>query len=332
LKNKTLEVWIKKEGLKIDKDTSFRVDKSTLCTIKNLDRIYETLKIEVKRVVSVGEYQKGFIGKYENELKEWTLRFLQQYALVNNLKIVINKSEIQSNEADLYEEFRASCKKQGIKTLLKPSGGSATFVYKELKSSNVLFSSNLSSKIDDYVVAAIDWYNTGQTQRQPVNQFLHYFIPLEILTARFIKKSGSNWKSKYPEKFKEIKKVLKNLLQAGYPHKFSGLIQLLSEFSFPGKVKKYFESIFSKKEIVNFWQDDSDITFNAKWHWKQFRLMSQYKQNKERVDLFNILAGLYDKRNRIIHKGLQEISSKDILITENILRRVLKKEIKGRKP
>ena len=112
-----------------------------------------------------------------------------------------------------------------------------------------------------------------------------------------------------------------------FKHKLASLESFLPRFAFMEQAERYFTSLFTKEEIDGFWEDDGDITFNGKHQWKQYNLMSQQEEGKERVSLFRVLKRLYDIRNDIVHNGLREVASEDIFILENILRRVLKKEL-----
>ncbi len=243
------------------------------------------------------------------------------------MTLIVNPLDFKTNEEDLHIEFRQFCKENKLEPLLKPTGGSVHVVYDEFNSIDIENSLKYNSNIDEYLISAIDWYNAGLLQTKASNQFLHYFIPLEILTARFITGSGTSWKDENKEEYKTIATFLKKTLKNIDSNKLSSLILFLSDLSFIEKIKRYFKSLFTEEEIIGFWQDDKDITFNGKWHWKQYRLMSQYKENKKRVGVFNVLKNLYHKRNDVVHKGIENISSEDIFIIENILRRVLKKEI-----
>lgn len=325
--NKILKVWIERGGVLLDKDSNFRINSHTSGYIKIINSTSKSIRVGVDKMVSLEEYQKGYIGKYRNELKTWIRRFLQQYSITNNQIFVIDPLSFRTNEENLYKEFEEFCNKNKLEPLLKPGGISTTIIYDELNSVNIEDSLKYNDRIDEYVTSAIDWYSAGLLQTKTTNQFLHYFIPLEILAGRFITDSGRNWKSENKKEHKTIEVFLKRVLEKKDPNKLSGLILTLSELSFIDKIKRYFKSIFTDEEIKNFWQDDTDITFNGKWIWKQYRLMSQYKRNKDRVDLFNVLKNLHQKRNDIVHRGVENVTSEDIFIIENILRRVLRKEI-----
>lgn len=327
MSNKILRVWIEKEAVILDKDSNFKIDKHSNGYIKTVNSVFQTIQVGVERKVSLKEYQESYIEKYTNENKVWLQRFLQQYSITNNLTLVINPLDFNTNEEDLYKEFREFCEKNKLEPLLKPTGGSVHTVYDKFNSLDIENSLKYNSQIDKYLTSTIDWYNAGLLQTKTSNQFLHYFIPLEILTARFITGSGTSWKDENKEKYKTIVTFLKKTLRNNNSNKLSSLISFLSDLSFIEKIKRYFKFLFTEEEIIGFWQDDKDITFNGKWHWKQYRLMSQYKENKKRVGVFNVLKNLYHKRNDVVHKGIDNISSEDIFVIENILRRVLKKEI-----
>ncbi len=325
--DKILKVWIEKEGVILDRNSGFEINKDSRGYIKTVDSITQTIQVGIERKVSLQEYQQGYIGKYTNESKVWLQRFLQQYAITNNLTLIVNPLDFKTNEEDLHIEFRQFCKENKLEPLLKPTGGSAYMVYDEFNSADIKNSLKYNSHIDELLTSAIDWYNVGLLQTKASNQFLHYFIPLEILTAKFITDSGITWKDENKEGYKIITDFLKEILKNDGSNKLSGLISFLSELSFVEKIKRYFKSIFSEGEIVEFWIDDTDVTFNGKRPWKQYRLISQQGVNKESTNLFNVLKDLYQKRNDIVHKGIENVSSEDIFVIENILRRVLKKEI-----
>lgn len=327
MSNKILKVWIEKEGVILDKSINFKISKNSSGYVKIVDSVSQTTQIGIETEVSLKEYQEGYIGKYANENKTWLQRFIQQYAITHNLTLVINPLDFRTNAEDLYKEFQEFCVKNKLETLLKPTGGSAYMVYDEFNYADIENSLKYNSHIDESLTSAIDWYNVGLLQTKTSNQFLHYFIPLEILTAKFITDSGTTWKDENKEEYKMITDFLKGILKNDSSNKLSGLISFLSELSFVEKIKRYFKSIFSEGEIVKFWLDDTDVTFNGKRPWKQYRLISQQGVNKEGVDLFNVLKDLYQKRNDIVHKGIENVSSEDIFVIENILRRVLKKEI-----
>lgn len=325
--NKVLKVWIERIGVILDKDSDFKIDSRTFGYIKTINSISKTVEVGVNKVVSLEEYQEGYVGKYTKELKTWITRFLQKYSITNNQIFVIDPLNFITNEEDLCKEFDEYCNKNGLKPLLKPSGMSTSIIYDELNSANIEHTIKHADRIDEYITSAIDWYSAGLLQNKATNQFLHYFIPFEILAGKFITASGTSWKNENKKEYKIIVNFLKNILEKKDPNKLSGVILNLSELSFIDKIRRYFKSIFTDEEINNFWQDDTDITFNGKWIWKQYRLMSQYKRNKDRVDPFNVLKNLYQKRNDIVHRGIENVSSEDIFLMENILRRILKKEI-----
>ena len=327
MSNKILRVWIEKEAVILDKNSNFKIDKHSNGYIKKVSSVFQTIQVGVERKVSLKEYQEGYIGKYTNENKVWLQRFLQQYSITNNLTLVINPLNFNTNEEDLYKEFREFCEKNKLEPLLKPTGGSVYTVYDKFNSVDIENPLRYNFQIDKYLTSTIDWYNAGLLQTKMSNQFLHYFIPLEILTAKFITDSGTTWKDENKEEYKIITDFLKRILKNDGSNKLSGLISFLSELSFVEKIKRYFKSIFSEGEIVEFWLDDIDVTFNGKRPWKQYRLISQQGTNKESANLFNVLRDLYQKRNDIVHKGIENVSSEDIFVIENILRRVLKKEI-----
>lgn len=325
---KKLVVWVDKQGLSIDKEVNFNFsDKSMSCAIKPLSTQFQTVRIEISKSISVKEYREGYIGKYKNELVDNAMRYIQIYALLNNITVVIKPSEFQSNEEEVYRNFELFCKHNQLDTLLKPSGVSTSFVYQNFQSSEVLPSISLVPNLPHYLFQVIDWYNTGLIQTQSANQFLHYFIPLEILTGRFIKKANASWKKEHREKHDEIYKLLNNILGKYDEKKFNSLQKYLSEYDFIEKLKKYFEDIFSTEERDKFWFDDSDVTENGKYPWGQYRKISQYGIKKEDADLFNVLRNLYKLRNSIVHEGRSEVRSEDIFVIENILRRVIKKEL-----
>ncbi len=323
---KTLKVWIEKQGFSIDKDIAFTIDKSTNGTIKNTDNPYKTIEFLLEKEISVKEYQSGFIGKYKNELASYLLRFLQSYGIKNGLTIVIDPSEVQSNETELYEIFRSYCTDNHLDPLLKPTGGSVEFVYEELHSTDVVDLAKQNFTSDPYLISAIDWYNTGLIQTHSTNKFLHFFIPLEILAGRFITEVKTNWKKENPEAYKGIKYFLEKALESKDEDMLQRLMNDLSRFSFPKQLERYFNFLFSEQELVNFWEDDSDITFNGKHQWKTYRLMSKQTTTKDKVHVLSIMKKMYLIRNNIVHKGLQNVSFEEIVVLENILRRVIKKQ------
>src|SRR5579859_6729424 len=118
--NQVLKIWVEKEGLTIDKETTFDIKENLTYTIIPLDKPHETVKILLEKGISVEEYQNGFIGKYRNELSKYLLQFIQKYALLNGLNIVIDPTMIQSNEVELYETLRLHCQENNLVPLLKP--------------------------------------------------------------------------------------------------------------------------------------------------------------------------------------------------------------------
>ena len=323
---KTLKVWIEKQGFSIDKEITFTLDESTKGTIKSTADPYETIEFLLEKEISLKEYQSGFIGKYKNELTAYLLRFLQAYGINNGLTIVMDPSEVQSNETELYEIFHSYCTDNHLDTLLKPTGGSVEFVYEKLHSTDVVKLAKQNFSSDSYLVSAIDWYNTGLIQTHSTNKFLHFFIPLEILTGRFITEAKMNWKKENPEDYKGIKYFLEKALAGKDTDMFQCLMNDLSRFSFRKKLVKYFNLLFSEQELINFWEDDSDITFNGKHQWKTYRLMSKQAATKEKVHVLSIMKEMYQIRNHIVHEGLRNVSFEDIVVLENILRRTIKKQ------
>lgn len=322
---KTLRVWFEKEGYTVDKDITFDVNTQVIATVKKLNKPYDTVELSLERAITLDEYQNGFIGKYCGELKDLLAHFLQEYAILNSLEFVVDPKEIRTNEEELYELFSSYCEKNKLKSLEKPSGGSAYFITEEMKAQELVNLSNQQLS-DPVIISALEWYNTGKLQQHSTNTFLHFFIPLELLSQKFIGKT--NWKEKNKEKYDKIVSFLGDeLKEKKFEHKLASLKFSLSRFAFMEQIKRYFTSIFTKEEIDSFWEDDSDITFNGKHQWKQYKLMSQQTDGKERVNLFKIFRRLYDIRNGIVHKGLREVASEDIFVLENILRRVLRKEL-----
>lgn len=322
---KVLRVWIEKEGYSVDEDTTFGVNSQIKAVIKKLNKPYETIEFSLERVVALKEYQNGFIGKYCNELRDLLIRFLQEYAIKHGLDFVIEPKEIYSNEEELYKLFHSYCEKHNFKKLEKPSGGSVQFVFEEMEAQKLIGLSKQQPS-DSTIISAIDWYNTGKLQQHSTNTFLHFFIPLELLSQRFVSKTS--WKKENKEKYEEIIRFLRNKLEdRNFEYKLASLESFLPRFAFMEQVERYFVNLFTKDGIDGFWEDNSDITFNGKHLWKQYKLMSQQKGGKERVKLFKVLRRLYDIRNDIVHKGCKRVASEDIFILENILRRVLKKEL-----
>lgn len=323
---KILEVWIEKQGYPIDKDTTFNVDPDIRGTIKNIDGSYKTIEFRLERNISLEEYQNGFIGKYCRELKDSLVHFLQEYVLRHGLEIVIDPKEIYSNEEELYKEFSLYCGEHKLKDLPKPSGGSAYFIFKDLEFRKVDDLSKRGLTTNPDTSSAIDWYNTGKLQQHSTNIFLHFFIPLELLSQRFVNKTS--WKKENKKKYTEIINFLRKILtDESFKHKLASLESSLPRFAFMEQVEKYFSNLFTKEEIDRFWEDDTDITFNGKHPWKIYRLMSYQERTKEKVNLFIVIKRLYDIRNNIVHNGLRDVASEDIFVMENILRRVLKKEL-----
>lgn len=322
---KVLKVWIEKQGYSIDKDTTFNANSQVKATIKKVDKLYETIEFSLERVITLEEYQSGFIGKYCRELKDLLTHLLQEYAIKHGLEFVIDPKEIHTNEEGLYKLFSSYCEKHKVKNLEKPSGGSALFVFEEMKAKK-LVDLSVGQPSDPTIISAIDWYNTGKLQQHSTNTFLHFFIPLELLSQRFVSKTS--WKKENEEKYKRVLLLLRSELEGEeFNHKLASLESFLPRFAFMEQIERYFSNLFTKEEVGGFWEDDSDITFNGKHPWKQYKLMSYEKGGKERVNLFKILKHLYDIRNNIVHNGLREVASEDIFILENILRRVLKKEL-----
>lgn len=323
---KLLKVWVNKQGFSIDKNTAFRIDQNTNGTIKSIEGPYQTIEFLLEKEISLKEYQSGFIGKYKNELTPYLLRFLQSYGIKNGLTIVIDPAEIRSNETELYELFRSHCIDNHLEPLLKPTGGSVEFVYEEILSADVIDLTKQSFASDPYLISAIDWYNTGLIQTHSTNEFLHFFIPLEILAGRFITEAKTNWKKENPEDYKGIKYFLEKALEHKDEDMLQRLMNDLSRFSFPKQLEQYFKFLFSEQELTNFWQDDTDITFNGKHQWKTYRLMSKQAITKDSVHVLSVMKNMYLIRNNIVHKGLQNVSFEEIVVLENILRRVIKRQ------
>lgn len=324
---KVLRVYIEKEGYTVDENTTFGATSQVRAVIKKLNKPYETIEFSLERVIVLNEYQNGFIGKYCNELKDSLIHLLQEYAIKHGLEFVIDPKEIHSNEEELYKLFSSYCEKHKVKNLEKPSGGSVQFVFERMEAQKLIdLSKQQPSSSTSTIISAIDWYNTGKLQQHSTNTFLHFFIPLELLSQKFVSKT--NWKKENKEKYKELMTFLRNKLKdKKFKHKLASLESFLPHFAFMEQVERYFTSLFTKEEIDGFWEDDSDITFNGKHSWKQYKLMSQQKGGKKRVNLFKVLRRLYDIRNDIVHKGSKSVASEDIFILENILRRVLKKQL-----
>lgn len=321
---KVLRVWIEKQGYSIDEDTTFDANPQVKATIKKVSKPYETIEFSLERVISLEEYQNGFIGKYCRELKDLLTHLLQEYAIKNSLEFVIDPKEIHNNEEELYKLFSSYCEKYKVKNLEKPSDGSALFVFEEMKAKKLVDLSGRQSS-DPTIISAIDWYNTGKLQQHSTNTFLHFFIPLELLSQKFVSKTS--WKKEKEEKYKRVILLLRDELKGEeFKHKLASLESFLPRFAFMEQLERHFTNLFTKEEIDGFWEDDGDITFNGKHSWKQYKLMSHQKGGK-RVLLFDELKRLYDIRNNIVHNGLREVASEDIFILENILRRVLKKEL-----
>lgn len=322
---KVLRVWIEKQGYSVDEDTTFDATPQVKATIKKVSKPYETIEFSLERAIALEEYQNGFIGKYCGELEDLLTRFLQNYAINHGLEFVIDPREIHNNEEELYRLFSSYCEEHNLKNLEKPSGGSALFVFEEMKAQKLVDLSNRQPS-DFTIISAIDWYNTGKLQQHSTNTFLHFFIPLELLSQKFVSKTS--WKKENEEKYKRVTLLLRSELKGEeFNHKLASLESFLPRFAFMEQIERYFSNLFTKEEIGGFWEDDSDITFNGKHPWKQYKLMSYEKGGKERVNLFKILKHLYDIRNNIVHNGLREVAPEDIFILENILRRVLKKEL-----
>lgn len=323
---KILKVWIKKQGYPIDEDTTFNIKPNIKSTIKNIDGHYKTIEFRLERNISLEEYQGGFIGKYCRELKDSLAHFLQEYVLRHGLEIVIDPKEVYSNEEELYKEFSLYCDEHKLKDLPKPSGGSAYFVFEDLESRKVDDLSKRGLTTNPDTSAAIDWYNTGKLQQHSTNTFLHFFIPLELLSQRFVNKTS--WKKENEAKYMEITNFLRSKLAGeGFKHKLASLESSLPRFAFMEQIEKYFSDLFTTDEIDHFWEDDTDVTFNGKHQWNIYRQMSHQERTKERVNLFRVMKRLYDIRNNIVHNGLRDVASEDIFLIENILRRVLKKEL-----
>jgi hypothetical protein len=322
---KVLRVWTEREGYSVDENTTFEVASQVKAVIKKLDKPYEAIKFSLERIITLKEYQNGFIDKYRSELKDLLTRFLQMYAIKNELELVIGSDEIHSNEQELSKLFGSYCEKHKFRNLEKPSASVAPSVLKKMEAQKLV---NLSKQqsLDFTIISAIDWYNTGKIQRHSTNTFLHFFIPLELLSQKFV--SGTSWKKENKEKYEEIISFLNNKLKdKKFKHKLVGLESFLPRFVFREQVERYFTSLFTKEELDGFWEDDSDVTFNGKHAWKQYKLISRQKGGREKVKPFRVLKHLYDIRNDIVHNGLKRVASKDIFILENILRRVLKKEL-----
>lgn len=327
---KNLQVWVKKQGYPIDEDTTFNIKPNIKGIIKNIDGPYKTIEFRIERSISLEEYQDGFIGKYCRELKDSLIHFLQEYVLRHGLEIVMDPKEIYSNEEELYKEFSAYCDEHKLKNLPKPSGGSAYFVFEDLESGKIddLSKRGLTTNPDTF--SAIDWYNTGKLQQHSTNTFLHFFIPLELLSQRFVNKTS--WKKENEVKYVEIIEFLRSKLAGeGFKHKLASLESVLPSFAFMEQIEKYFSDLFTTDEIDHFWEDDADITFNGKHQWNIYRQMSHQERTKEKVNLLRVIKRLYDIRNNIVHNGLRDVTSEDIFLLENILRRVLKKELTTKK-
>jgi len=324
--NKLLKVWVEKQGYHIDEDTHISLNAQTKGTVRNIDSLYETIEFRLERKVFLKEYQDSFIGKYCEELKDSLVRFLQEYELRHGLKIVIDPKEIYSNEDELNREFSYYCDKHKLENLLKPSGGSTYFVFEDLESKKIDDLSKIGLTTDQTISSAIVWYNTGKLQQHSTNTFLHFFIPLELLSQKFVIKTS--WKKENKDKYEEIINFLrKTLVGKNFKHKLDSLESAIPRFAFMEQVEKYLSKLFTKLERDLFWEDDTDVTFNGRHIWKIYRQMSHQPRTKEKVNLFRVIKRLYDIRNNIVHNGLREVASEDIFLIENILHRVLKKEL-----
>jgi len=322
---KVLRVWIEKQGYSVDKGTTFNANPQVKATIKKVGKPYETIEFSLERVIALEEYQNGFIGKYCGELKDLLAHFLQEYAIKHGLEFVIDPKEIHNNEEELYRLFSSYCEKHELKNLEKPSGGSVLFVFEKMEAQKLVDLSNQQPS-DNTIISAIDWYNTGKLQQHSTNTFLHFFIPLELLSQKFVGKNS--WKKENEVRYERVIILLGSELEGEeLKYKLDNLKFSLARFAFMEQIERYFTNLFTEEEVDNFWEDDGDITFNGKHTWKQYKLMSRQKGGKERVNLFKVLKRLYDIRNDIVHNGLKEVASEDIFMLENILRRVLKKEL-----
>lgn len=327
---KVLIIRLIKEGFSINQDTRFKIDKNTSCLIRNsTNSSFKTIEINVERTVTIKEYLDGRIGTYKDEIIDWVRRYLQTYSILNanGMTIITNSTEFQSNYTELSDKFRILREKKNLPALLKPTGGVVEAVYKKMQSSKIISSAKDSSKINPEIRLAIDWYNTGLVQLESISQFLHYFIPLEIFVWEYIKKSRMSWKKDNLIKYKEIKSFINRTLNDRvFEKKKSTLFTRLPDYPFIEALEKYFRSIFSNQEIRGFWGKSSDITENGKWIWSQYAKILKFGR-KENADLFNVIGRLNTVRNDIVHNGRKEVPSEDIFLMENILRRVIKKEL-----
>ena len=85
-----LKVWIEKEGYSIDKNISFDIKPHIKASVEKVNKPYETIKLTLERVISLKEYQGGFIGKYRKDLTDLAIHFLQEYAIENGLEFVVD--------------------------------------------------------------------------------------------------------------------------------------------------------------------------------------------------------------------------------------------------
>jgi len=334
MSKRALVIKLTKEGFRIDKDTRFKIDNSTTCFIKNSTiSSFETIEINVERIVTVREYLDGRIGKYKNEIIEWVRGYLQRYAILDGkgMTITAKPDEFHANDTELCDEFKILCEKENLSTLLKPAGGVVEFVYKNVQSKKVISFAKDRRRINAEIYLAIDWYKTGLSQSGSISQFLHYFIPLEIFVWRFIKDSKVSWRKDHSKKYNAVYNCIKkHLNEEEFEKKKSTLLTRLTEYPFVEALEKYFLSIFSQKEIRRFWQDNSDITENGRWIWGQYAKILKFGIPKN-ADLFNVIGKLNKIRNDIVHEGRQEVPSEDIFLMENILRRVIRKELVNKK-
>ncbi len=69
--DKILKVWIEKEGVILDRNSSFEINKDSRGYVKTVDSISQTIQVGIERKVSLREYQQRYIGTYTIDGKVW---------------------------------------------------------------------------------------------------------------------------------------------------------------------------------------------------------------------------------------------------------------------
>ncbi len=328
-----LKVWLEKEGFSLNKRLVIGLNEKSQLSVFNTDRAPNVVRFELVKNVTLEDYKRGFIGKFEKELKDTLIRTVQLCAIKSGVKIPVKDQEVMSNEPSLYPEFRAYCEKKGIEPLEKPTISSVVCEEVGIENTKLatVFGVLNEGEINEDLLLVLDWFSLGQIQRHSISSFLHYFIPFELLVGQFVKSQKLSWRNDHKKLSNKLEDSLREKLEGEFPEKYKALKTTLKKYSFMKGLKKYLESIFTTEEFDSFWKRNSDITGNAKRIWKKYSLMVQSRESEAKEFLLKKMRGLYKKRNKIVHDGERQISAEEIWLIENILRRIIKKELEKHK-